>query len=75
MIIYNIIQESSSKEQVTLATVEETATIAGVLKDIAEHPKRRACLETFCSCIELVEWIRVVANSELYHSFIWYVSV
>ena len=51
-------------EEVTLASVDVTAaTTVGVLKDIAEHPSRRLCLEVFCSCIELVDWIRKMAKS------------
>lgn len=49
----------------TLATVESTAAeTADILKDIADVPHRRACLETFCSCMSLVEWVRSVALSK-----------
>ena len=49
----------------TLATVESTAAeTASILKDIADVPHRRACLETFCSCMSLVEWVRSVALSK-----------
>ena len=51
----------------TLASVDTTSKeTAGVLKDIAEHPLRRKCLEVFCSCTELAEWIRKMAKSLLF---------
>uniref|UniRef100_A0A1X7THY6 Death domain-containing protein n=1 Tax=Amphimedon queenslandica TaxID=400682 RepID=A0A1X7THY6_AMPQE len=47
---------------VTLATVKSSAAeTADILKDIADVPHRRACLETFCSCMSLVAWVRKVA--------------
>ena len=54
----------------TLATVD-TSTVentARILKDVADYPHRQACLETFSSCMQLVEWVRSIANGKLYYS-------
>lgn len=57
-------QDLEKSTEITLATVEKTAAgTADILKDIADVPHRRACLETFCSCMNLVEWVRNVAQS------------
>lgn len=46
-----------------LLRVVQQKQLADILKDIADVPHRRACLETFCSCMNLVEWVRSVAKS------------
>lgn len=62
-IILSLIMQTNEK-MVTLASVERTAAeTAVILKDIAEHPRRQACLQVFCLCMELVKWVRNVAKS------------
>ena len=50
----------------TLHDVRNTAAeTADILKDIADVPRRRNCLEAFCSCIELVYEVRGLATSKI----------
>ena len=41
-----------------------------ILQDIADEPKRIRCLESFCQCYDLIEWIREVTESELIYLII-----
>lgn len=64
---YQIIFVQVSKnvsEEITLQTVDEDVVKAGnALKDIADDPGRQQCLEAFCACMELVEWLHNVTKS------------
>lgn len=60
----------------TLDDVKNTAAeTANILKDIADVPRRRACLEAFCSCIELVNLIKQLATSNYYNLYYNYMSI
>ena len=48
-----------------LESIDESSLETGtVLKDIAENPKHKLCLDAFCRSYNLVKWIRVQTQSK-----------
>ena len=52
-------------DEALLESIDESSLETGtVLKDIAENPKHKLCLDTFCKSYNLVKWIKVETRSK-----------
>ena len=52
-------QLSTDLDDEALKSIDESSIETGtVLKDIAENPKHKLCLDAFCRSYNLVKWIR-----------------
>ena len=54
----------------TLADVDDRLIETGqFLEDVAKHPKKKACLESFVRSQNIVEWLRRTTKGQ-FHSYI-----
>ena len=58
-------------DEALLESIDDSSLETSTVKDIAENPKHKFCLDAFCKNYDLVKWIRMETLSK--RKFTWFV--